>query len=65
VAFDLNVPMNVTEYWKEPILRKVVVNAPSIRANAKMPAFPHLTDSDVDALVHYLRDMRSRKIISK
>jgi mono/diheme cytochrome c family protein len=65
VAVDLNVPMNVTEYWKEPILRKVVVNAPSIRANAKMPAFPQLTDSDVDAIVHYLKDMRARKVAGK
>jgi mono/diheme cytochrome c family protein len=65
VAVDLNVPMNVTEYWKEPILRKLLVNAPSVRANSKMPAFPHLSNSDVDALVHYLRDMRLRKIINK
>jgi mono/diheme cytochrome c family protein len=65
VAVDLNVPMNVTEYWKEPILRKLFVNAPSVRANSKMPAFPHLSNSDVDALIHYLRDMRLRKIINK
>jgi mono/diheme cytochrome c family protein len=65
VAVDLNVPMNVTEYWKEPMLRKVIVNAPAIRANAKMPAFPQLTDSDVDVIVNYLKDMKSRKISGK
>jgi mono/diheme cytochrome c family protein len=64
VAVDLNVPLNVTEYWKEPVLRKLVVNALSVRANAKMPAFPNLTAADVDAILSYLRDMRSRKVVS-
>jgi mono/diheme cytochrome c family protein len=65
VAVDLNIPMNVTEYWKESVLRRLITNAPSVRANAKMPAFPTLTDPDVDALVDYLRDMRSRKLLAQ
>jgi mono/diheme cytochrome c family protein len=62
VAVDLNVPLNVTEYWNLPVLRQLIVNAPSVRANAKMPAFPNLTPADVDAILAYLRDMRSRKV---
>ena len=63
VAVDLNVPMNVTEYWREPFLRKLIVNASSVRAGAKMPSFPNLTDSDVDEILSYLREMRSRKMV--
>ena len=64
VAVDLNVPLNVTEYWKEPPLRRLIHNASSVRANAKMPAFPNLTRADVDAIVAYLREMRGQKLVN-
>jgi mono/diheme cytochrome c family protein len=61
IAVDLNVPMNVTEYWKEPVLKRLIANPPSVRRNAKMPSFPLLTEEQIQNLVDYLRSMRHRK----
>ncbi|HSU56302.1 MAG TPA: cytochrome c [Candidatus Dormibacteraeota bacterium] len=62
LAVDLNFPMNVTEYWKAPALKQLISNPASIRANAKMPAFPQLTERDIQDLISYLRQMQKQKL---
>ena len=62
VGIDLNYPMNVTEYWRKPVIRELIRNPLSVRSNARMPAFGQLTDRDIDLLVAYLVDMKSRKV---
>ncbi len=61
VAVDLNVPMNVTEYWREPALKRLLWDPAAIRANTKMPAL-HLSEADVQKVIAYLKDMRARKM---
>lgn len=61
VGVDLNIPMNVTEYWKNPVLRRLLYDPLLVRANAKMPAL-HLPPSDVDDVIAYLQDMQGRKM---
>jgi cytochrome c1 len=60
---DLNFPMSVTEYWKKPVLKKLISDPVSIRANAKMPAFPQLTEANVKDIVSYLERMREQKLV--
>ncbi|CAN0484910.1 unnamed protein product, partial [Phaeothamnion confervicola] len=38
MAIDLNSPMSVTEYIKEPVLAKIIDNPRSVRGRAQMPA---------------------------
>ncbi len=63
LAVDLNFPMNVTEYWRKPVLKKLISDPASIRANAKMPAFPQLTKANVEDIVSYLERMREQKLV--
>jgi mono/diheme cytochrome c family protein len=63
LAVDLNFPMNVTEYWKKSVLKKLISDPMSIRANAKMPAFPQLTEANVKDIVSYLERMREQKLV--
>src|SRR5690606_1712145 len=46
LAPELNVPKNVTEYWRKDDIRALVRNAASFRARSKMPAFPLLAEAD-------------------
>ncbi|HUK36942.1 MAG TPA: cytochrome c [Vicinamibacterales bacterium] len=59
---ELNVPINVTEYWEPKTLRILIRNPALVRASSKMPAFPQLGDGDVDALVAYLTFMKGQKV---
>jgi mono/diheme cytochrome c family protein len=63
VAVDLNFPMNVTEYWRKPMLKRLITDPASIRANAKMPAFPQLTPANLDDIISYLQRMRTQKLV--
>jgi mono/diheme cytochrome c family protein len=60
VGPDLNVPMNVTEYRPEDQIRAYIKNPQTFRYG-NMPAHPDLTNSDLDALVAYLRAMKAYK----
>jgi mono/diheme cytochrome c family protein len=62
VAVDLNFPMNVTEYWRKPVLKRLISNPASVRANAKMPAFPQLTQANVNDIISYLERVREQKV---
>lgn len=59
---ELNVPRNITEYWSEEHLRGLIKNPRAYRARSVMPAFPDLSDADVDALLTYLRAMMGAKV---
>lgn len=60
---ELNVPMNVTEYWLPEMLPRYIRNAPSFHARSKMPSFRDtLTDGDVADILAYLRFMAARKV---
>jgi mono/diheme cytochrome c family protein len=65
VGPDLNLPLNPTEYFKEPILPLYIRNPKSIRTweNSKMPGFgPEvLSDQDLANLVAYLKEMAKEK----
>lgn len=55
---DLGRPMNVTEYFQIPALKKLIRNPQSVRRwpEQKMPGFDQsaLSDSDLDAIVDWL-----------
>lgn len=62
---DLNIPHNPTEYLRADLLRAYVRDPQSLRhwPQAKMPGFSTsvLSESDLDALLAYLRHMSDRK----
>lgn len=58
---ELNVPRNVTEYWREDLLPAFIRDASSFRAGTKMPRFDQLSEADVAALIDYLKRMRTQK----
>jgi len=62
VGVDLNIPMNVTEYWSKPVLRRLLDDPQLVRVNAKMPAL-HFSSQQVDDILAYLVDMRARKMM--
>lgn len=63
---DLNLPHNPTEYLRVDLLRAYIRDPQSLRhwPQAKMPGFDRkvLPDSDLDALLSYLRHMAGRKL---
>lgn len=61
VGPELNVPRNVTEYWKAGELRKFIREASSFRAKIKMPPFTHLKDAEIGDLLAYLTVMKKYK----
>ncbi len=61
VGPELNTPKNVLEYWSEPNFRAFVRDPRSFRARSSMPAQASLSEADLDAIVRYLRAMRSQK----
>ncbi len=65
VGPELNYPMNVTEYWQPPALRRWILDPPSVRSRAAMPAVaPGLADREqmVRAVIAYLEAMSAKKI---
>jgi len=60
VGPELNRPMNITEYWREPALRQMLKDPKKVRENSKMPAF-HLKDPMIDDILAYLRWMGANK----
>jgi mono/diheme cytochrome c family protein len=63
VGPELNVPMNVTEYWRDGHLADYIRHPTSYRADAEMPAMDaQLSDADMEALLTYLRGMADAKV---
>ncbi len=61
VGPELNVPLNVTEYWQEPFLFKFIKNPSSIRLHSKMPTLDSLDDLKIQVIINYLSYMKSHK----
>jgi mono/diheme cytochrome c family protein len=63
VGPELNVPMNVTEYWRDGHLADYIRHPTSYRAAAEMPPMDdQLSDADMEALLTYLRGMADAKV---
>jgi mono/diheme cytochrome c family protein len=60
VGPELNVPRNILEYRPEDQVRAYIRNPLSFRYGA-MPPHPDFTETDLDALVAYLRAMQAHK----
>ncbi|MBO9711662.1 c-type cytochrome [Sphingomonas sp.] len=62
---DLNSPMSPTEYFQPGILRRLIRNSQSIRANPNTPMGPFppeiLPDGELDDLIAYLTHMAKRR----
>ncbi len=62
VGPELNIPKNITEYFKEGELAGFILNATAYRAGTKMPVFANLiNNNDAQAIVSYLMHMKSQK----
>lgn len=61
IAIDLNVPLNVFEYWQADKLLAMIANPASFRRNAKMPSFANLGQERISDILLYVRHMKSRK----
>lgn len=63
VGPELNVPRNVTEYFKDDALPGFILDASDYQANSRMPPFTGLLDAgDVTDVVAYLRWMKDHKV---
>lgn len=60
VGPELNVPQSIVEYRPVEQIRAYIRDPRTFRYG-NMPAHPHLTDADLDALIAYFRAMRDRK----
>lgn len=60
-GIELNYPMNVTEYIKEPYLHQWIKSPRSMRFSSTMSDFTGTKD-DIDAIIHYLKAMVDHKI---
>ncbi len=62
VGPELNVPKNISEYFKEEALPGFILNATAYRAGTKMPAFDNLiSDDEARAIASYLMHMKLEK----
>ena len=62
VGPELNVPLNITEYWPPDTLKRFISDASSFRYKSKMPAFPQLDQKQVENIIDYLKYMKDFKI---
>ncbi len=69
VGPDLNHPMNPTEYFTLPALKKYLRDPAAVRdwPERKMPAFDShaLSDSDIDQIIEYLRYKAAREKVDR
>lgn len=63
VGPELNIPKNVTEYWKADVLKEFIPNAPSFRAKSKMPPFEKMKGPQVNDMIAYLKHMAKHKAL--
>jgi mono/diheme cytochrome c family protein len=57
---DLNVPQSIVEY-RPAVQVKAYIRNPATFRYTSMPAHPHLSDADLDALVAYFETMKTMK----
>ena len=65
VGPELNVPVNVTEYWQAEWLPRFIADPQSIRHNSKMIGFQSGSSdksAEIDDIIAYLRAMKDRKL---
>ena len=60
VGPELNLPRSIVEYRPEAQLREFIRDPQQFRYT-QMPANPHLSDADLDALIAYFRHMSTHK----
>jgi cytochrome c2 len=60
VGPDLNLPRSIVEYRPISQIKEYIRDPQRFRYGA-MPAHPHLTDGDLDALIAYFSAMKARK----
>ena len=66
VGPELNVPVNVTEYWQAEWLPRFIADPQSIRHNSKMIGFQSGSankSAEIDDIIAYLRAMKDRKLL--
>lgn len=59
---EMNVPKNITEYWKEADIKAFVKNPYAYRYNSKMPPVDNLKDEELEQIIAYLSYMKEQKI---
>jgi cytochrome c2 len=62
VGPELNVPVNITEFWPKERLHQMIENSTSLRWGSAMPSFSWLSKQEREALVEYLEVMSRNKI---
>jgi cytochrome c2 len=61
VGPELNIPMNVTEYWKNDHLERFITNPKLYRYNSKMPTLSDMKSNEVASIIEYLAYMSENK----
>jgi mono/diheme cytochrome c family protein len=59
---ELNVPKNVTEYWKLSDLRALIRDPQTYRYGSRMPPFPDLSEEELSSLLTYIQGMSLQKV---
>ena len=59
---EMNVPKNMTEYWKIEDIKAFVKNPYGYRYNSKMPPVADLKEADLDKIIAYIVYMKGQKI---
>lgn len=54
---EFNYPKNILSYWKAEDIWAFINNPQSFRYNSKMPAITHLSRTEFDEIVKYLREL--------
>lgn len=62
VGPELNVPVNITEFWPRERILQMIENPASLRWGSAMPSFAWLPSSDREAVLKYLEAMREAKV---
>jgi mono/diheme cytochrome c family protein len=61
VGPELNIPQNVTEYWRPDLLKLFIKKVSGFRLKSKMPDFDNLKPDEIDQVVAYLTSMKNFK----
>jgi mono/diheme cytochrome c family protein len=59
---ELNFPVNVTEYFENKWLKKMIIEPRAVRFNSTMPGFGGLSKNDIEGVLAYLRAMQFKKV---
>ena len=65
VGVDLNVPLNVFEYWRPSTLHRFVQHPERYRLHSKMPSFTQLDDEQISQILGYIQSMKTHKVLPK